>query len=115
MFLKLHRGTSVLSSGGAEHEDVVRDESWHRVWSDLLHESQDRYERQQWLHERPYPFPLQEHPPPSHWKHIHVMVLGSKLEETRREEYLISDFLCVFLESTQHMILPVPLWTAWRV
>lgn len=64
------RNISVLRSRGAEHEDVDRNESWHRAGSDLLHESQDRHEVQQWLHEGPHPVSLQEHPPPPHWKHI---------------------------------------------
>lgn len=64
---------SLLCSRGTEHEDVVGDESWDRVWSDLLHEGQDWHELQQWLHERPHPLPLQEHSPPSHRKHLQVL------------------------------------------
>lgn len=63
----------LLCSGGAEHEDVVGDESRDRVRAELLYEGQDRHELQQWLLERPHPLPLQERSPPSHWKHIQVI------------------------------------------
>lgn len=62
----------LLCSSGEEQEDVGRDESWNRVWSDLLHESQDGHELQQRLHERPHPVPLQNPEPPPHRKDLQV-------------------------------------------